>query len=557
MEHEGHQTGAFWSGVGEKPAEGEKKLTYANRFIAIPSNVQFRPERTTPKSKFFGTMNATVDAAGDGQHAETDDQGRYKIILPFDQSGNKDGKASRWVRMAQPYSGFNASDGIKGPSGMHFPLHKGTEVLLTFVDGDPDRPIISGSIPNPQTISPVTQENQTRSVIRDNYGNEIVMDATPGDEHIRLYSPHHKSGIVLGRSADVWTESDDNSVKLGNQAEFALGMKTEATLGAVTEFKAGLITEGMLGTKLEFGFGGTHKFEYMWDKTYSDGPIIHSTNMDILSLSKKDQVLGAGDGVGIVGGAGGDGNSRSIVNLKPEYLTLTVGPKEVQTIVEQNPETYSNQIFGDYLPPEKFEWKTGAGAYIALAMALSGGVLGVLAGQEDENLRLGANIFSLVIGSIALVGSPIYAFWEGYKEYKEREKRIEPVKHVHPAAILKMKDDGKVIVRANKVPEGEQQKGEIKLGIGANGAETAELQLQNEMFRMRAGKAGKQSFIGVAPGTGNVQISSLCGSTGKTSILSKDKILLFSHKDIILSAKGYNVSIEGNIKSRNLQVSER
>ena len=86
------------------------------------------------------------------KYAEIDDLGRYKVILPFDQSGNAEGKASRWVRMAQPYAGANY--------GMHFPLHKGAEVLLTFVDGDPDRPIISGSVPNPDTMSPVTGGNQ-------------------------------------------------------------------------------------------------------------------------------------------------------------------------------------------------------------------------------------------------------------------------------------------------------------------------------------------------------------------------------------------------------------
>ena len=53
----------------------------------------------------------------------------------FDLSGTAEGKATRWVRMAQPYGG--------GQHGMHFPLLKGTEVLWTCIDGDPDRPIIA------------------------------------------------------------------------------------------------------------------------------------------------------------------------------------------------------------------------------------------------------------------------------------------------------------------------------------------------------------------------------------------------------------------------------
>ena len=48
------------------------------------------------------TLNAKVDGAGSGQYAELDELGRYKVILPFDLSGRKDGKASAWLRMMQP-----------------------------------------------------------------------------------------------------------------------------------------------------------------------------------------------------------------------------------------------------------------------------------------------------------------------------------------------------------------------------------------------------------------------------------------------------------------------
>ncbi len=93
----------------------------------MPAGVQYRPARVTAKARLYGTLNAKVDGAAAG-HAELDGQGRYKVVLPFDVSGRKDGKASAWVRMMQPYAGAG--------QWMHFPLHKGTEVLLTFIDGD-------------------------------------------------------------------------------------------------------------------------------------------------------------------------------------------------------------------------------------------------------------------------------------------------------------------------------------------------------------------------------------------------------------------------------------
>ena len=194
IEHEGIQAASFLSGLGEDLTEKEQTRTYTNRFTAIEAGVQFRPERTTPRPRIQGTMNALVDAAGDGKYAELDDQGRYKIILPFDLSGNNDGRASRWVRMAQPYAGAEY--------GMHFPLHKGTEVLLTFIDGDPDRPIIASAVPNPATASPVNTENQSESVIKTGGNNKIRIEDREDSERIIMQSPKVNSFIRIGTPND-------------------------------------------------------------------------------------------------------------------------------------------------------------------------------------------------------------------------------------------------------------------------------------------------------------------------------------------------------------------
>ena len=78
------------------------------------------------------------------------------------------GTSSRWIRMAQPSSG----DGY----GMHFPLHLGTEVVIAHVDGDPDRPIILGSVPNPNTTTPVSRDNATQSAVRTRAGIRIEFE---------------------------------------------------------------------------------------------------------------------------------------------------------------------------------------------------------------------------------------------------------------------------------------------------------------------------------------------------------------------------------------------
>jgi type VI secretion system secreted protein VgrG len=131
--------------------------SYENEFVSIPASEVFRPRRVTPKPVISGTINGIVDAGGSGDYAELNEYGEYKVILPFDQSGEGGGKASRFVRMAQPYSGAGM--------GMHFPLHAGTEVIICHTNGDPDRPYIAGSIPNAETLGPVSGENQTQCKI--------------------------------------------------------------------------------------------------------------------------------------------------------------------------------------------------------------------------------------------------------------------------------------------------------------------------------------------------------------------------------------------------------
>lgn len=148
------------------------RVRYVAQFDAIPLDVPFRPERATPWPSIHGVLHAHIAADTEGETAQIDDQGRYKVRLPFDASGRRGTKASRWIRMAQHYSGSGY--------GTHFPLHKGAEVLITHIDGDPDRPIIVGSVPNPHTLSPSTSSNATQSVIQTHSGIRVEMEDRQG-----------------------------------------------------------------------------------------------------------------------------------------------------------------------------------------------------------------------------------------------------------------------------------------------------------------------------------------------------------------------------------------
>ncbi len=263
--HEGSQEAYLVSGLGLHLSEGEDRLYYRNTFTCIPATTQFRAERTAYKPKFTGSMNAKVDAAGSGKYAELDSQGRYKVILPFDESGRHGGKATTWLRMAQPYGGSD--------HGMHFPLHKGTEVLLTCIDGDPDRPIIQAAVPNPETPSLVTDSSQTKCMITTGGQNHIHMEDQAGSERILMHTPKSNTWVRMGTPNDPpggddtpgedtkWereNEDGKDGYKLNTTAhmEVFAGSSAETILGNEFTFIGGSSEEVIVGndTKAFLGF---------------------------------------------------------------------------------------------------------------------------------------------------------------------------------------------------------------------------------------------------------------------------------------------------------------
>jgi type VI secretion system secreted protein VgrG len=137
---------------------------YENSFTAVPTLHPYRPPRITPRPRIDGILTGVVQvtpSAQVGVQARIDEQGSYVVQFHFDGAPNGE-KASRPVRMAQPFAGPD--------QGMHFPLRPGTEVVIAFVDGDPDRPIIVGAMPNAHTPSPVVAADSNMHRIRSHHG---------------------------------------------------------------------------------------------------------------------------------------------------------------------------------------------------------------------------------------------------------------------------------------------------------------------------------------------------------------------------------------------------
>jgi type VI secretion system secreted protein VgrG len=146
---------------------GGEKGSYVNTFRGVPGQLSYRPPRVTPRPRIAGFVTAIVDAGAGGSpdYAQIDQQGRYMVRFLFDSAASGGRLASRPVRMIQNHAGENY--------GTHFPLKPGIEVLIAFVNGDPDRPLIVGAAPNALTPSPVDSRNRTTHRIKTMAGIRI------------------------------------------------------------------------------------------------------------------------------------------------------------------------------------------------------------------------------------------------------------------------------------------------------------------------------------------------------------------------------------------------
>lgn len=240
---------------------------YANEFAALPVAVAYRPPLVTPRPVVPGVLNARIDAAGSGQYAELDETGRYRVKLAFDRSKPSDGTGSQAMRMVQPYGGSD--------HGMHFPLHKSAEVLLLHVNGDPDRPIIAGAVPNPDVPSVVTGANQTQSVIRTAGQNELRFEDLKGSEQVFLHATKDRVTEVI--NDDRETIGRDEQIRVGRDKTESIGRASQEKVAAAKHVAIGAAYQISVGAEMNESVGaakteevGAYKYETVGGKRTLD-----------------------------------------------------------------------------------------------------------------------------------------------------------------------------------------------------------------------------------------------------------------------------------------------
>jgi type VI secretion system secreted protein VgrG len=208
--------------------------TYRVEATAIPSDVQFRAPRAHPWPGVAGAESAVVDGPIESDYAQLDGEGRYHVKLAVDEGDLKNGKASTAIRMMQPHAG--------NPEGFHFPLRKGTEVILGFLGGDPDRPLLAGEAPNASNPSPVTSANHTRNIVNTGGDDHIEIEDEAGAQWIDIRSPPEETRLHLGQPHD--DDSHFITLHTGGDSLFDFGSNQDIHVGGnLTEKVEGAVRE--------------------------------------------------------------------------------------------------------------------------------------------------------------------------------------------------------------------------------------------------------------------------------------------------------------------------
>jgi type VI secretion system secreted protein VgrG len=200
--------------------------SYNNNFEAFPAATQFRPVSRTHWPTVQGPQTATVVGPG-GETIYTDKYGRVKLQFHWDRRGKKDDKSSCWVRVSQNWAG-------KGWAGVFIP-HVGHEVVVSFLEGDPDMPLVTGRVYNADNMQAISlPANKTQSAIRDHSGNEILMEGKGGVQDIRIHAVKDMHEHVDHDHVSN-VDNDETTTIGGNRTETVIKNETITINGNRTE----------------------------------------------------------------------------------------------------------------------------------------------------------------------------------------------------------------------------------------------------------------------------------------------------------------------------------
>ena len=243
------------SSVPMKACRAGGRPSYHCGFVAMAtSQQQFRPRRATPKPVVQGPQTAVV-VGPDGEEIYTDKYGRVKVQFHWDREGKKDENSSCWMRVSTAVGRQGAGARCRMP-------RIGQEVIVDFLEGDPDRPIITGCVYNAEQMPPYdlpahkTQSGvKSRSTLKGGPSNfnEIRFEDKKGKEHIFIHAERNLNTMV--EANERRTVGNNSTVAIGGKGDPKKnGLSTTTIYGDTST----TITKGDLSLDVQTGKMTTH-----------------------------------------------------------------------------------------------------------------------------------------------------------------------------------------------------------------------------------------------------------------------------------------------------------
>jgi type VI secretion system secreted protein VgrG len=196
-----HMSNNAYEGAG-----GSEQSHFEVSVEAMPAKTQFRPRRSTPKPHTLGPETAVV-VGPSGEEIYTNEHGQVKVKFFWDRYGKKDGADSCWIRVSHPWAGMNYG-------GIHIPRIN-QEVIVDFLNGDPDYPIIIGRVYNADQMPPWgLPGNKTQSGTLTRWSNGgggasmLRFEDKKGIEHLELSNTYGQTHLHMGYLMNQGTQAD-------------------------------------------------------------------------------------------------------------------------------------------------------------------------------------------------------------------------------------------------------------------------------------------------------------------------------------------------------------
>lgn len=303
-------------------AGGEGTVRYQSRFHVIPSDVPYRPARVTPKPTVRGVESAVV-VGPPGEEIHVDEFGRVKVQFQWDRLGQKDDKSSCWIRVSQPWAG-------EGWGAMFIP-RIGHEVLVDFLEGDPDRPVITGRVYHGTNVVPYPlPANKTKSTIKSSSSpggggfNELRFEDKKGSEEVYL---HGQKDWTIGVENDKnQTVGHDETRKVGNDRMVEVTHDQKETVGNDETFEVKHDRKKTVGNDETYTITNNRSIEVGNDHTEAIGGTMTLT----VSKDKIEDVTGKS--AESVGGDKAITVSGAMTHDVTSSLTITVGAASSEVV---------------------------------------------------------------------------------------------------------------------------------------------------------------------------------------------------------------------------------